>query len=130
MCLGRASRLLHRCADTKLRRLRWTSLRRAYARCPARRRRAFRGPPRLGDAAVSSNGRAANERGLRIGLVASGLHRSGPSAALLRLLRPLEAALREELRPELQVVGLTHDALVDGGVLQGYPGLHRLPTRR
>jgi methylglyoxal synthase len=45
-------------------------------------------------------------------------------------LKPLETALRDELRPDLQVVGHTHDALADGGVLQGYAGMHRLPARR
>ena len=34
------------------------------------------------------------------------------------------------MRPHVQVVGQTYDALADGGVLQGYPGLHRLPARR
>jgi methylglyoxal synthase len=71
-----------------------------------------------------------SSRPLRIGLVASRLHRSGPSAALIRLLKPLERALRDELHPDFQVVGQTYDALVDGGVLNDYPGLHRLPTRR
>jgi methylglyoxal synthase len=67
---------------------------------------------------------------LRIGLVASEFHRAGSDAALFRLLRPLEAALRDELRPDLQVVGQTHDALTAEGVLRGYAGLHRLPSRR
>jgi methylglyoxal synthase len=69
-------------------------------------------------------------RRLRIGLVASPLHRSGPNAALFRLLRPLESAIRNELQPDLRVVGQTCDALADGGVLRDYPRLHRLPARR
>ena len=69
-------------------------------------------------------------RRLRIGLVASRLHRHGPGAALFRLLAPLEQALRDELQPELCVVGQTYDALVEARVLAGYPRIHRLPTRR
>ena len=69
-------------------------------------------------------------RPLRIGLAASRLHRSGPDAALFRLLRPLEPMLRGRLRPELLVVGQTHDALVEARVLEAYPGLQRLPPRR
>jgi len=67
---------------------------------------------------------------LRIGLVASRLHRSGDDAALFRLIAPIEAALREVLRPELLTVGQTCDALIDAGLLRGYERLHRLPTRR
>jgi len=70
------------------------------------------------------------QRPLRIGLVASRLHRSGPGAALFRLLGPLEEALRDALKPEFLVVGQTFDALVEGRVLAGYRGMHRLPTRR
>jgi methylglyoxal synthase len=70
------------------------------------------------------------ERRLRIGLVASRLHRHGPGAALFRLLAPLEQALRDEIRPELCVVGQTYDALVEARVLADYRKLHRLPTRR
>ena len=69
-------------------------------------------------------------RRLRIGLVASRLHRQGPGAALFRLLAPLEASLRDELKPEFQVVGQTFDALAEARVLVGYPDLHRPPTRR
>ena len=69
-------------------------------------------------------------RQLRIGLVASRLHRTGPAGALFRLLRPLEEAIRDELQPTLQVVGQTYDALAEAGVLQGYAGMHRLPARR
>ena len=69
-------------------------------------------------------------RPLRIGLVASRLHRQGPGAALFRLLGPLEASLRDDLAPELFVVGQTYDALLEARVLVGYRGLHRLPTRR
>ena len=67
---------------------------------------------------------------LRIGLVASRLHRQGSGAALFRLLAPLEDDLRQTLRPDLFVVGQTYDALVEARVLAGYRGLHRLPTRR
>jgi methylglyoxal synthase len=69
-------------------------------------------------------------RPLRIGLVASRLHRHGPDAALFRLLAPLEDALRDVLKPELFVVGQTYDALAGARVLAGYGGLHRLPARR
>jgi methylglyoxal synthase len=67
---------------------------------------------------------------LRIGLVASRLHRTGADAALFRLLEPLRDAIVDELQPELHVVGQTYDAIVGNGVLRGYAGLHRLPTRR
>jgi methylglyoxal synthase len=67
---------------------------------------------------------------LRIGLVASRLHRQGSGAALFRLLAPLEDDLRETLRPDLFVVGQTYDALTEARVLAGYRGLHRLPMRR
>jgi methylglyoxal synthase len=67
---------------------------------------------------------------LRIGLVASRLHREGRNAALPALLSRLEPIIREVLECELMVVGQTHDALVNAGVLRGYRGLHRLPTRR
>jgi len=67
---------------------------------------------------------------LRIGLVASRLHRDGPDAALLRLLAPLEQDLRATLKPEFLVVGQTFDALAEARVLEGYDGLHRLPARR
>jgi methylglyoxal synthase len=67
---------------------------------------------------------------LRIGLVASRLHRIGPGAALFRLLQPLEEALREELRSDLLVVGQTYDALFEARVLMGYRGMLRLPARR
>ena len=73
---------------------------------------------------------AATGRQLRIGLVASRLHRTGPAGALFRLLRPLEEAIRDELQPTLQVVGQTYDALAEAGVLQGYAVMHRLPARR
>ena len=66
----------------------------------------------------------------RIGLVASGLHRNGPHAALFRLLAPIEDAIRNELRAELHVVGQTYDALADNRILSGYAGMRRLPTRR
>jgi hypothetical protein len=45
-------------------------------------------------------------------------------------LRPLEAALRNELRPDLRVVGQTYDSLAEAGVLRDCAGLHRLPARR
>jgi len=70
------------------------------------------------------------ERRLRIGLVASRLHRDGASAALLRLLAPLEEDLRDTLKSEFLVIGQTFDALVEARVLAGYEGLHRLPSRR
>ena len=70
------------------------------------------------------------KRTLRIGLVASRLHRQGSGAALFHLLAPLEDDLREALRPDLFVVGQTYDALTEARVLAGYRGLHRLPTRR
>jgi methylglyoxal synthase len=66
----------------------------------------------------------------RIGLVASRLHRHGPNAALFRLLAPLDKALRDELKPELFVVGQTYDALAEARILNGYRGMHRLPARR
>ena len=69
-------------------------------------------------------------RPLRIGLVASRLHRHGPNAALFRLLAPLDEALRDELKPELFVVGQTYDALAEARILNGYRGMHRLPARR
>jgi methylglyoxal synthase len=69
-------------------------------------------------------------RPLRIGLVASRLHRHGPNAALFRLLAPLDEALRDELTPELLVVGQTYDALIEARVLHAYRGMHRLPARR
>jgi methylglyoxal synthase len=69
-------------------------------------------------------------RRLRIGLVASRLHRSGPGAALFRLLRPLERALVDELQAEIHAVGLTCDAMTAAGLFRDYAGLHRLPTRR
>ncbi len=71
-----------------------------------------------------------SSRPLRIGLAVSRLYRTGPDAALFQLLRPLAASLGSELHAELHVVGQTHDAIVAEGLLQGYPGLHRLPTRR
>lgn len=67
---------------------------------------------------------------LRIGLVASRIHREGHDATLARLVRPLERAIVDELRAELHVVGRTHAALEAAGLLRGYPGLHRLPERR
>jgi methylglyoxal synthase len=66
----------------------------------------------------------------RIGLVASRLHRTGPDAALFRLLRPLQAVIADQLQPEIHAVGQTFDAIVAAGILRGYTGLHRLPTRR
>lgn len=69
-------------------------------------------------------------RPLRIGLAASCLHRTDPDAALFRLLQPLRDGIMHELRPELHVVGQTYDAIAASGLLDGYPGLHRLPTRR
>jgi methylglyoxal synthase len=69
-------------------------------------------------------------RRLRIGLVASRLHREGGHAALIRLMQPLEPAIRVELNIDLHVTGLTCDALTAHGLFAGYPGLHRLPTRR
>jgi methylglyoxal synthase len=69
-------------------------------------------------------------RPLRIGLVASRLHRSGNDAALFRLLRPLQDVITTRLRPEIHAVGQTFDALHAAGILRGYAGLHRLPTRR
>ncbi|MEO6567071.1 MAG: methylglyoxal synthase [Casimicrobiaceae bacterium] len=69
-------------------------------------------------------------RPLRIGLAASRLHRTNPDAALFRLLRPLRDAIMHELRPELLAVGQTYDAIEASGVLSGYAGLQRLPTRR
>ena len=69
-------------------------------------------------------------RRLRIGLAASGLHRTAPDGALFRLLLPLERAVRDELQLEILALGQTHDALVASGVLADYPGLKRLPTRR
>lgn len=71
-----------------------------------------------------------NAKPLRIGLAASCLHRTGADAALFRLLEPLRAAIVDELKPELHVVGQTYDAIVGNGVLRGYEGMHRLPTRR
>ncbi len=62
--------------------------------------------------------------------MASRLHRDGGSAALLRLLAPLEEDLRDTVKPEFLVIGQTFDALVEARVLAGYEGLHRLPTRR
>ena len=67
---------------------------------------------------------------LRIGLAASRLHRTGADAALFRLLEPLRDAIVDELQPELHVVGQTYDAIVGNGILRGYEGMHRLPTRR
>jgi len=67
---------------------------------------------------------------LRIGLVASRLHRQGLNAALFRLLAPLEEALRDALKPKLFVVGQTYDALAEARVLIDYRGLYRLPARR
>ena len=67
---------------------------------------------------------------MRIGLVASHIHREGPDAALARLLRPLEHAVVSELRAELVVVGRTCAALEAAGLLAGYPGIRRLPDRR
>lgn len=67
---------------------------------------------------------------LRIGLAASRLHRTGADAALFRLLEPLRGAIVDELKPELYVVGQTCDAIAGSGILAGYAGLHRLPTRR
>jgi methylglyoxal synthase len=67
---------------------------------------------------------------LRVGLVASRLHREGPDAGLIKLLAQLEESLRTILRPELHVVGQTYDAIANAGLLAGYPGLIRLPTRR
>jgi len=67
---------------------------------------------------------------LRIGLAASARHRSIPDGALFRLLAPLERTIREELRPELVVLGQTADALAAARVLDAYPRLTRLPTRR
>jgi len=71
-----------------------------------------------------------NAAPLRIGLAASHLHRTGADAALMRLLEPLRAAIVDDLKPELHVVGHTFDAIVGSGILAGYAGLHRLPTRR
>ena len=71
-----------------------------------------------------------SRRPLRIGLVASRLHREGGGATLERLLRPLEHAIARELRAELFVVGRTFAAIEDAGLLAGYAGLHRLPDRR
>jgi len=68
-------------------------------------------------------------RPLRIGLVASRLHREG-GATLERLLRPLEHAIAHELRAELFVVGRTFAAIEDADLLAGYAGVHRLPDRR
>ncbi|HEY5863647.1 MAG TPA: methylglyoxal synthase, partial [Casimicrobiaceae bacterium] len=62
--------------------------------------------------------------------MASRLHRHGPNAALFRLLAPLDEALRDELKPELFVVGQTYDALAEARILNGYRGMHRLPARR
>ena len=69
-------------------------------------------------------------RPLRIGLVASLVHRQSPDAALAQLIRPRQRTIVDELRAELFVVGRTHDALGAAGLLAGYPGLHRLPERR
>jgi methylglyoxal synthase len=69
-------------------------------------------------------------RPLRIGLVASRMHREGADATLARLIRPLEAAIVRELRAGIFVVGRTHAALAANGLLAGYPGVHRLPDRR
>jgi methylglyoxal synthase len=66
----------------------------------------------------------------RIALAASRLHRTGRGAALFRLLAPIERWLREKLQPEVLALGLTFDALAQGRLLDGYAGLHRLPTRR
>jgi methylglyoxal synthase len=71
-----------------------------------------------------------NAKPLRIGLAASRLHRTDPDAALFRLLEPLRAAIVDELQPELHVVGQTYDAIARNGMLDGYRGMHRLPTRR
>jgi methylglyoxal synthase len=67
---------------------------------------------------------------MRIGLVASRLHRDGPDAALIKLMAPLESAFRDRLRPEIVVVGQTYDALLKAGLLRGYAGMTRLPSRR
>ena len=69
-------------------------------------------------------------RRLRIDPVASRLHRSGPGAALLRLLRHLEQAITHDLRTEIHAVGQTHDAMIADGLLRDYANLTtRLPTR-
>src|SRR5271170_4077227 len=69
-------------------------------------------------------------RPLRVGLAASARHRSIPDGALFRLLAPLERTIREELRAELFVLGQTCDALRVAKVLDAYPRLTRLPSRR
>jgi len=67
---------------------------------------------------------------MRIGLVASRIHRTTPHGALLRLIAAIEDAIRTRLRCELVVVGQTYDALQSAGLLQGYPAIRRLPSRR
>ena len=64
---------------------------------------------------------------LRIGLAANRLHHDAPDAALFRLIREIEPAVRDPLRPTLLAVGRTHDAIRREGLLEGYPGLVRYP---
>ncbi|MFA7666487.1 MAG: methylglyoxal synthase [Burkholderiaceae bacterium] len=67
---------------------------------------------------------------LRIGLAANRLHHDAPDAALFELLREVEPALRESIRPMILAVGRTHDAIVRAGLLRDYPGLVRYPYGR
>lgn len=53
-----------------------------------------------------------------------------PGGALFRLLATLESVIRDELQAEVVALGQTYDALAAARLLAGYPGLHRLPTRR
>ena len=77
-----------------------------------------------------SGGVGAHPAPLRVGLVASRLHREGPDTALVRLVREFERAISDELKPRLFVIGRTHAALAANGLLGGYPGLTALPDRR
>lgn len=67
---------------------------------------------------------------LRIGLAANRLHHDAPDAALFRLVREIEPALRDTLAPTILAVGRTHDAIRREGLLEGFEGLVRYPYGR
>lgn len=65
----------------------------------------------------------------RIGLVASGQHRSGRDAALLRFMAAFRPLFAGGMRTELSITGATYDVLQEAGLLDGYAA-HRLAPAR
>jgi methylglyoxal synthase len=66
---------------------------------------------------------------MQLGLAANRLHHQDLDAALFRWLRVCARGIGE-LQLGLHTVGRTHEAIVESGLLRGYPGLKRYPYGR